>query len=317
MITAKELTKHYGSKTAVDRVNFTLAPGQVTGFLGPNGAGKSTTMRMLLGLERPDHGEITVQGIPFAQHRNPLRVVGAMLDAKSVHPRRTPLRYLQGMALTQGIPRSRVHEVIEITGLGSVAHTPAGRFSLGMAQRLGIAAALLGDPHVLVLDEPVNGLDPDGVRWIRELVRDYAQRGHTVLISSHLMSEMQLTADHLLVIARGRIIADAPMVELLEGSAEAEVRVVCADANKLAELLRAKGARSTQGANPHELVLQGTTLKTVGEVATLHGISLQGLELVQPSLEETYHRLTQGELQYIASSSPTAPAPSTNSSISA
>lgn len=304
MITAHDLTKHYGAKSAVEGVSFTLTPGQVTGFLGPNGAGKSTTMRMLMGLERATSGTITVLGKPFVEHTHPMRVAGAMLDAKSVHPRRTPLRHLRGLAMTQGISEDRVHEVIELTGLGSVSKTPAGRFSLGMGQRLGIAAALLGDPQVLVLDEPVNGLDPDGVRWIRELLRSYAQQGRTVLLSSHLMSEMQQTADHLLVIGRGRIIADAPMSELLASAGEAEVRVVSDQVIRLGEVLRAEGARSTQQSDANELRLQGTTVQRVGELAAQHGITLQGLELVQPSLEETYHRLTRGEVQYASGSRP-------------
>ena len=210
MIEAKGLTKVYGEKTAVGGVSFTVQAGRVTGFLGPNGAGKSTTMRMIMGLDRPTAGTVTVNGEPFAQHAAPLREVGALLDAKAVHTSRTAYNHLLAMAATHSIPKKRVHEVIEMTGLAEVAKKKVGGFSLGMGQRLGIAAALLGDPQTIILDEPVNGLDPEGVVWVRNLVKYLASEGRTVFLSSHLMSEMAVTADHLIVIGRGRIIADAP-----------------------------------------------------------------------------------------------------------
>lgn len=221
-IEAKNLTKRYGAKIAVNNVSFTLKPGRVTGFLGPNGAGKSTTMRMLVGLDRPTSGSITVQGKPYAEHRNPMNLVGALLDAKAVHPGRTARSHLRSLAATHGISDARVLEVLRQTGLEGVAEKRVGRFSLGMGQRLGIAAALLGDPQVLVLDEQVNGLDPDGVVWVRNFVREFASGGRTVLLSSHLISEMAQTADHLLVLGRGQLIADAALAELTEGHASLE-----------------------------------------------------------------------------------------------
>ena len=220
MIEVRALVKRYGSTTAVDGLTFTARPGEVTGFLGPNGAGKSTTMRVVVGLERPTSGTATVDGRPYADLEAPLRSVGTMLDARSVHPGRTAFRHLLALARTHGIPRSRVDEVIATTGLEAVANRRAGTFSLGMGQRLGIAGALLGDPGTLILDEPVNGLDPDGVLWVRGLVRDLAAQGRTVLLSSHLMHELALCADRVVVIGKGRLLADAPVTELVEGSAD-------------------------------------------------------------------------------------------------
>src|ERR687897_3043337 len=211
MITAEGLVKRYGAKTAVDGIDFIVRPGQVTGFLGPNGAGKSTTMRMIVGLDRPTDGSVTVNGKPYAAHKAPLREIGALLDAKAVHTGRSAYNHLLAMAATHSIPKKRVHEVIEMTGLADVARKKVKGFSLGMGQRLGIAAALLGDPQTIILDEPVNGLDPEGVVWVRNLVKYLASEGRTVFLSSHLMSEMAMTADHLIVIGRGRIIADAPI----------------------------------------------------------------------------------------------------------
>jgi len=217
MIEARSLTKQYGDKTAVNDVSFTVQSGKVTGFLGPNGAGKSTTMRMIVGLDRPTSGSVTVDGKPYADYPAPLHEVGVLLDAKAVHTGRSAYNHLRAMAATHGIPTSRVNEVIEMTGLTGVAKKRVGGFSLGMGQRLGIAAALLGDPRVLILDEPVNGLDPEGVLWVRQLVRYLAAEGRTVLLSSHLMSEMAQTADHLIVLGRGRVIADAPIADILAG----------------------------------------------------------------------------------------------------
>ncbi|CAG7598433.1 ABC transporter ATP-binding protein [Leucobacter soli] len=298
MIEAVNLTKRYGTKLAVDDVSFSLQPGQVTGFLGPNGAGKSTTMRMLMGLDRPTHGSITVLGKPYAEHRNPLCVAGALLDAKGVHPGRTARSHLRALAATHGLPDARVDRVLELTGIDSVAHKRVGGFSLGMGQRLGIAAALLGDPDVLVLDEPVNGLDPDGVLWVREFVREFAATGRTVLLSSHLMSEMAQTADHVLVLGRGRIIADAPIAELIGAGGRRTVRVTSPDAIRLGELLRAEGARSTQQSGGNELELHGIAAERVGEIAAGHGIVLHALSTDAASLEEAYLSLTRGELEY-------------------
>ncbi|MBO1901012.1 ABC transporter ATP-binding protein [Leucobacter weissii] len=298
MIEARGLTKRFGDKTAVQDVSFSLQAGQVTGFLGPNGAGKSTTMRMLMGLDRPSEGGITVLGKPYAEHRNPLCIAGALLDAKGVHPGRSARSHLQALAVTHGISRSRVDQVLELTGLESVAQKRVGKFSLGMGQRLGIAAALLGDPEVLVLDEPVNGLDPDGVLWVRQFVRAFAAEGRTVLLSSHLMSEMAQTADHLIVLGRGRVIADAPIAELLASGERRTVRVVSPDAIRLGELLRAEGARSTQRADNRELVLEGIAAERVGEVAAAHGIVLHALSTDATSLEEAYLALTRSEVEY-------------------
>ena len=301
MIEARNLTKRYGSKVAVDDVSFALQPGKVTGFLGPNGAGKSTTMRMLVGLDRPTSGSITVLGKPYAEHRNPLNVVGALLDAKGVHPGRTARSHLRAIAATHGIPNSRIDRVLELTGIESVAEQRVGGFSLGMGQRLGIAAALLGDPEVLVLDEPVNGLDPDGVLWVRNFVRAFAAEGRTVMLSSHLMSEMAQTADHLIVLGRGAVIADAPIADFIaSGAAERAVRVASPDAVRLGELLRAEGARSTQRSGGNELILHGIAAERVGEIAAAHGIVLHALATDTATLEDAYLELTRGEVEYAA-----------------
>ncbi len=302
MIEAANLTKRYGTKLAVDNVSFSLKPGSVTGFLGPNGAGKSTTMRMLMALDRPTEGTITVMGKPYAEHKNPLNVAGALLDAKGVHPGRTARSHLRALAATHGIGEARVTKALELTGLESVANKRVGGFSLGMGQRLGIAGALLGDPEVLVLDEPVNGLDPDGVLWVRQFVRAFAAQGRTVLLSSHLMSEMAQTADHVIVLGRGKVIADAPIGELLAaGQGEQRtVRVTSPDAIRLGELLRAEGARSTQQSGENELQLQSISAERVGEIAAQHGIVLHALATDTASLEEAYINLTRGELEYTA-----------------
>ena len=245
MIEAHELTKRYGDTTAVHSLSFRIAPGTVTGFLGPNGAGKSTTMRMIMGLDRPTSGTVTVNGKPYRQHRAPLREVGALLEASAVHPGRSARSHLRAMAATHNIKASRVSEVIEMTGLAGVATKRVGGFSLGMGQRLGIAAALLGDPRTLILDEPVNGLDPEGVQWVRQLVRALAAEGRTVFLSSHLMSEMSQTADHLLVIGRGRIIAAGPVQQVIDSVAGGAVRVRSPRAGELAAALAADGATVT------------------------------------------------------------------------
>ncbi|GAA2003914.1 ABC transporter ATP-binding protein [Brevibacterium samyangense] len=228
MIEARGLTKRHGLKTVVDHVDFTVRPGRVTGFLGPNGAGKSSTMRMIMGLDRPSSGRVTVNGKRFTSHTRPLQEAGALLDSGAAHPGRTARAHLTALAATQGIPRRRVNEVLEVTGLSAVAGRRVGGFSLGMNQRLGVAAALLGDPQTLILDEPVNGLDPEGVLWVRDLARGLAEEGRTVFLSSHLMSEVALTADHVIVIGRGRILADCSLDELVAGG-DTRVRAVCGD----------------------------------------------------------------------------------------
>ena len=242
MIEAVGLTKRYGEKLAVDDLSFTVKPGQVTGFLGPNGAGKSTTMRMILGLDAPTAGRVTVDGQPFRRVAHPLREVGALLDAKAVHGGRTAYNHLLVLAKTNGLPRSRVDAVIDLVGLHSVARKRSGGFSLGMGQRLGIAAALLGDPRVLMFDEPVNGLDPEGILWIRNLMKALAAEGRTVFVSSHLMSEMENTADHLIVIGRGRLVADCTVQEFIDNNSELSIRIKTPEPAKLSQLLADKGA---------------------------------------------------------------------------
>lgn len=297
MIEVKDLSKVYGSKTAVAGVSFTVRPGQVTGFLGPNGAGKSTTMRMIMGLDRPTSGTAVVNGRAYAEHRDPLHQVGALLDAKAVHTSRSAYNHLRAMAATHSIPASRVHEVIEMTGLEAVARKKAGGFSLGMGQRLGIAAALLGDPQTLILDEPVNGLDPEGVLWVRNLVRYLAGQGKTVFLSSHLMSEMAQTADHLLVIGRGRIIADAPMAQVLAGSRQAVTLVRTSAASELSALLVGNGVKVDQN-EPETLKVSGMDSRRIAELALEQQILIYELTPQTTSLEEAYFELTRDEVEY-------------------
>jgi ABC-2 type transport system ATP-binding protein len=297
MIQAHGLTKRYGDKTAVDDISFTIAPGSVTGFLGPNGAGKSTTMRMIMGLDRPTAGTVTVNGKPYAQHRAPLHEVGALLDARAAHPGRSARSHLRTMAATHNIPPARVDEVIDMTGLGRVARKRVGGFSLGMGQRLGIAAAMLGDPQTLILDEPVNGLDPEGVQWVRRLVRSLADEGRTVFLSSHLMSEMAQTADHLLVIGRGRIIAAGAVQDVIDSVTGAAVRVRTPRASELAALLRPDGVIVTS-VEPGMIDLRGIDARSVGEIAFTHGIVLHELWPRGASLEEAYMSLTQDVVEY-------------------
>lgn len=301
MIEAHSLTKRYGRKTAVDEVSFTVQPGRVTGFLGPNGAGKSTTMRMIVGLDRPTDGSVTVNGRPYAQHRAPLREVGALLDAKAVHPGRSALHHLRAMAATHGIPRRRVDEVIDLTGLGSVANRRVGAFSLGMGQRLGIAAAMLGDPQTVILDEPVNGLDPEGVQWVRHLARDLAAQGRTVFLSSHLMSEMALTADHLIVIGRGRIIADAPMQSVIDGQSSTRVRVRADRPDDLLAGLAGDGVTSVR-LDAQLMEISNVDAQRIAEVALRERILVTELIALQVSLEDAYMRLTQDEVEYLSHS---------------
>ncbi|HIZ34181.1 MAG TPA: ATP-binding cassette domain-containing protein [Candidatus Ruania gallistercoris] len=297
MIEAHGLTKRYGAKTAVDNVSFTVEPGRVTGFLGPNGAGKSTTMRMAVGLDHPTAGHITVNGKPFSQHKAPLREVGALLEAKAVHTGRNATNHLRGLAATHGIGRKRVNEVIEMTGLGAVASKRVGGFSLGMGQRLGIAAAMLGDPRTLILDEPVNGLDPEGVKWVRTLVRYLADEGRTVFLSSHLMSEMAITADSLIVIGRGRIVAQGPVQEIIDASSGASVRVRSPQAGDLAARLQGDGVTVTS-VEGSLLDVSGLTAEQVGEAAAAAGIVLHELTPQRASLEDAFMSLTADDVEY-------------------
>lgn len=297
MIEATGLSKVYGSKTAVDGVSFTVKAGQVTGFLGPNGAGKSTTMRMIMGLDRPTSGTVTVNGLHYADHKAPLHQVGALLDAKAVHTSRSAYNHLRAMAATHNIPTSRVHEVIEMTGLEAVARKRAGGFSLGMGQRLGIANALLGDPQTLILDEPVNGLDPEGVLWVRNLVRYLAGQGKTVFLSSHLMSEMAQTADHLIVIGRGKIIADAPVQDIIAGTRQVKTLVRTSAATQLSALLSGDGVTVNQG-QPETLEVTGLDARQIAQVALDNRVLVYELTPQQSSLEDAYFDLTKDEVEY-------------------
>ncbi|MBU8866468.1 ABC transporter ATP-binding protein [Paenarthrobacter aromaticivorans] len=297
MIEAKGLTKVYGEKTAVGGVSFTVQAGRVTGFLGPNGAGKSTTMRMIMGLDAPTAGSVTVNGEPFAKHVAPLREIGALLDAKAVHTSRTAYNHLLAMAATHSIPKSRVREVIEMTGLGEVAKKKVKGFSLGMGQRLGIAAALLGDPQTIILDEPVNGLDPEGVVWVRNLVKYLASEGRTVFLSSHLMSEMALTADHLIVIGRGKIIADAPIAEIITGKGQARTRVRTDQPERLMQLLAGTGV-SVKVQERELLEVSGLDPRGIARTALDNQVMVYELTPLQASLEEAYMELTKDEVEY-------------------
>jgi ABC-2 type transport system ATP-binding protein len=297
MIEAKGLTKVYGEKTAVGGVSFTVQAGRVTGFLGPNGAGKSTTMRMIMGLDTPTAGSVTVNGEPFAKHVAPLREIGALLDAKAVHTSRTAYNHLLAMAATHSIPKSRVREVIEMTELGEVAKKKVKGFSLGMGQRLGIAAALLGDPQTIILDEPVNGLDPEGVVWVSNLVKYLASEGRTVFLSSHLMSEMALTADHLIVIGRGKIIADAPIAEIITGKGQARTRVRTDQPERLMQLLAGTGV-SVEVHERELLEVSGLDPRGIARTALDNQIMVYELTPLQASLEEAYMELTKDEVEY-------------------
>lgn len=297
VIEIRRLSKHYGRTVAVDELTFHVKPGRVTGFLGPNGAGKSTTMRVILGLDRPTSGEALVGGRRYDRLRHPMREVGALLDAGAVQGGRTPLAHLGWIARGNRIGRDRVVSLIEQVGLAGVARKRIGGFSLGMRQRLGIAAALLGDPGVLLFDEPVNGLDPDGVRWIRELMRGLAAEGRTVLLSSHLMSEMELTADHLVIIGRGRLIADTPMREL---TAVRDVFVRSTRAEALAAVLSDAGA--AVGPDGGGLSVRGLDPLEIGDLAARHAIPVHEITPRGASLEETYMRLTEGMADHAASS---------------
>lgn len=307
MIEALNLTKRFGNVTAVDDLSFTVRPGQVTGFLGPNGAGKTTTMRLIVGLDRPDGGHVTVAGHSYRDLPAPLHAVGALLDATAVDKGRSAFNHLLCLAQSNRIPRARVTEVLQTVGLTDAAGRRAGGFSLGMAQRLGIAAALLGDPEVLLFDEPVNGLDPEGVVWARGLIRGLAAEGRTVLVSSHLMSEMSLTADHLIVIGRGRLIADMTMAEFVRTRSGESVRVVSPQAELLGHRLREAGATVDSGPDG-TLTVRGVDAKAVGKLAASHGVVLYQLVSEQSSLEAAFMELTRESVDYRAV--PTRPAES-------
>jgi ABC-2 type transport system ATP-binding protein len=297
MIEVRELSKRFGDKLAVDRLSFAVQPGSVTGFLGPNGAGKSTTMRMILGLDRPDGGTATIGGRPYRELSRPLRVVGSLLDARAVHSGRTAYNHLLVLAQTQGLPRRRVDEVVELIGLREAANRRAGGFSLGMSQRLGIAAALLGDPQVLIFDEPVNGLDPEGIRWIRNLMKRLAAEGRTVFVSSHLMNEMAVTADHLIVIGRGRLIADCPTQEFIERSSEKSVRVDGPNLIGLRDVITADGGRVSTGQDS-ALQVTGLTAPRIADLAAGAGLVLHELTPQLASLEEAFMELTHDSVEY-------------------
>ncbi|GIE91040.1 ABC transporter ATP-binding protein [Actinoplanes regularis] len=299
MIEARGLTKRYGDRLAVDGLTFTVRPGTVTGFLGPNGAGKSTTMRMILGLDRPTGGTVLVNGKPYHRHVAPLREVGALLEARSVHPGRSAFRHLLALAQTNGISRTRVDDVLEAVGLTGAARRRAGRFSLGMGQRLGIATALLGDPRTVILDEPLNGLDTEGIRWVRELLRGLAAEGRTVFVSSHLMNEMALTAEHLIVIGNGRLIADVGTAEFVRTRGRNVVRVRTVDPDTLAARLSGPGVEiSFDGGET--LTVSGSTTDRIGLAAGAAGITLLELTAQQASLEEAFIELTRDAVEYRA-----------------
>jgi ABC-2 type transport system ATP-binding protein len=306
MIAASGLTKTYGQKTAVDGVTFTVEPGRVTGFLGPNGAGKSTTMRMILGLDRPSAGSVTVNGHRYADSPAPLREVGALLEARALHPGRSARDHLRWLAVSNRIAAARVEEVLGLVGLDAVAGQRVGKFSLGMGQRLGIAVALLGDPPVVVLDEPVNGLDPEGIRWVRNLARQLAADGRTVFVSSHLMSEMALMADHLVVIGRGNVLADCSMTEFIADHAASFVRVRSPQREQVADLLHGSGL----DVNVHddELRVQGLDAAAIGELIGKYGLYLHELTLVRSSLEDAFMTLTADSVEYSAHDLATTPA---------
>ncbi|GAB4079987.1 ATP-binding cassette domain-containing protein [Modestobacter muralis] len=297
MIEVQHLAKRYGEKTAVADLTFTVRPGVVTGFLGPNGAGKSTTMRMIMGLDRPTSGTALVNGKRYAEHRAPLREVGALLEARALHPGRTARAHLASLAATAGLPASRVEEVLDLAGITSVADRRVGGFSLGMGQRLGVATALLGDPATVVLDEPVNGLDPDGVLWIRTLTRRLAAEGRTVFLSSHLMSEMAQTAEHLIVVGRGRLLSDSSTAAFIEHAGGESVRVRSPRATELTGLLAADGVTVTS-AQTGLLDVRGLDAATIGDRALAAGIAVHELTVVRPSLEDAFMTLTRDEREY-------------------
>lgn len=315
MIEVEGLTKQYKSVRAVDDLTFKVEPGIVTGFLGPNGAGKSTTMRMILGLDSPTAGQARINGKAYRELKNPLWEVGALLDAKAVHPNRTAANHLKWMAQSNGIPTSRVDEVLGLVGLSDVAGKKAGGFSLGMGQRLGLAGALLGDPGILILDEPVNGLDPEGIRWVRSLVRALAAEGRTVLISSHLLSEMSMTADHLVVIGRGRLVASQSTYDFVKQHSDSSVIVRSDHLEEFGGALREANVAYTDGSDEEgrqTLIINDVSTDFIGQLAYSTGVPLNELSLKRASLEDAFMRMTGEDVQYHAS---TPGAPATNQNI--
>lgn len=310
MIEARNLTKQFAGKPspAVDDLSFTVPPGVVTGFLGPNGAGKSTTMRLLLGLDRPNSGSALINGHPYDHSHNPMREVGALLDAKDINGARSARNHLLALAQSNGLPRRRVDEVLEIVGITSVAKHRIKSFSLGMSQRLGIACTLLGDPSVLLFDEPVNGLDPGGILWIRDFMRSLAAEGRTVFVSSHLMSEMALTADHLIVVGKGRLLADMPTQQLIEQSSTNHISVRSPQQAQLAEALVGEGVTLEAGATG-QLQVRGLTCAQVGDVAAQHGFVIHELYEERASLEAAFMEMTSGSVEYDAGMAPPPPPP--------
>lgn len=296
MIEAVGLTKRYGRTLAVDKLSFSVQPGRVTGFLGPNGAGKSTTMRMILGLDAPESGRVTIDGVPYQSLHQPLRVVGALLDAKWVHPNRSARAHLRWLARSNRLPESRVDEVLELVGLAAVANRRAGGFSLGMSQRLGIAGALLGDPKVLLFDEPVNGLDPEGILWIRSFMQELARQGRTVFVSSHLLSEMSLTAQDLVVIGRGRLIAQCSTADFIQQAGESAVRVRSPQLDTLRLALLDKGFEPN--VRDGELTVAGVSTDQVGDIAAANSVVLHELSAQTGSLEQAFMRMTGDAVEY-------------------
>ena len=299
MIEVRGLTKRYGEKVAVNDLTFGVEPGKVTGFLGPNGAGKTTTMRLILGLDYPDAGTVSVDGQRYSGLANPMREVGALLDAKAVHGGRSAYNHLLCLAQTNNLPRKRVDEVLDLVGLSEVARKRSKGFSLGMSQRLGIAATMLGDPEVLMFDEPVNGLDPEGILWIRNLMKALAAEGRTVFVSSHLMSEMENTAEHLIVIGKGKLIADCTMNEFIARSSGAATRVRTPSTDQLALALAAKGGEATASSDG-TLLVRGLTTDAIGDIAFEQGIRVHELSALRASLEEAFMELTADSVEYHA-----------------
>jgi ABC-2 type transport system ATP-binding protein len=297
VIEVTDVTKRYGATVAVRNLTFKVQPGVVTGFLGPNGAGKSTTMRLILGLDAPDSGQTLINGKPYREHSAPLSEVGALLEARSVHPGRSAYNHLLALAQTHGIGRGRVRELIELVGLGKVASKRAGTFSLGMGQRLGIASALLGDPRTLMFDEPVNGLDPEGIQWVRTLLKQLAAEGRTVFVSSHLMSEMAQTAEHLIVIGRGQLLADMPVDAFVRGASKQSVRVRSPQVDKLAELSASRDV-TIKRVGPDAVEITGLDSEQIGETAAANSIVLYELTPQQASLEEAFMELTRDEVEF-------------------
>ncbi len=298
MIEARQLTKRYGPKTAVDGLDFTVRPGVVTGFLGPNGSGKSTTMRLIVGLDRPTAGTVTVNGRPYADHPAPLAEVGALLEARSIHTGRSARNHLLALAATHRVCDQRVDEVLDLVGLTEVANKRVGSFSLGMGQRLGIASALLADPGTVILDEPINGLDPEGVRWVRNLLKELAGEGRTVFLSSHLMAEMAQTAEHVIVVGRGKLIADVDTEDLLAG-ASASVVVRSPEAEQLRQVMAGPDVTVT-AVEPGVLQIRGISTDQVGEAARRHGLAIYELRLEQASLEDVFMTMTSDAVEYHA-----------------